>query len=507
MSERGDTPAERSDHSVRTRKFTGQSALIQESEQIKKALLARPRLSLRLQLLMGFLLVFLFSLGIATAIIISIYKVEAKIKFLEIVEDYYFEVDKARRFEKNFFLYRTNLDDALDSIIKAKQILVGSKGEFSRTIGKKLLQDIFRNIHAYEKLLEKLVGHERLKDKDDQTSDASIKGIELQVREIGHKMNLLSQDMMKKERRSIAAGIERSRKIQIYSLIFMLIFMITTAYLISGNIVRSIVRFESYTQRIAAGDFTPITPARRYRYMMQELEKHEGMLIQAHKMRAIGTLTAGIAHELNNPLNNITITSHMFLEDYKELDNDERREMVGDVVKEAERAKIIVANLLDFTRESETKLEPLDLVQLVKDTINLAVNQIKIAGIKVEFSAIENPPSIMGDSQQLRQVFLNLILNAVAASPRGSKIQLLVHPSDEPNHLSVKIIDYGTGIPKYILPRIFDPFFTTKETGQGTGLGLSVSQGIIDKHGGRMLVDSQEGRGSTFTVILPVTQA
>jgi two-component system NtrC family sensor kinase len=513
MSERDDTPGGRSDPSVEARKSPGPTRLIKESEQIKRAMLARPRLGLRLQLLMGFLLVFLLSLGIATAIIISIYKVESKIKFMEIVEDYTFEVDKARRFEKNFFLYRTNLDDALDSAIKAKQILVGSRDEFSKTIGKALLQDILRNIHAYEQLLERLVGNERVKDA--RKSGASIKGIELKVRELGHRMNLLSQDVMKKERRSIEVAIARSRKIQIYSLIFMLIFMITTAYLISGNIVRSIVRIKSYTQRIAAGDFTPITPARRYRdeftevglainYMMQELEKHEGMLIQAHKMRAIGTLTAGIAHELNNPLNNITITAHMFLEDHARLDESERTEMIGDVVKEAERAKTIVANLLDFTRESEIRLEPLDLVQLVRDTISLAVPQIRIAGIKVDFSAIDDPPAILGDSQQLRQVFLNLILNAVAASPRGSKIQLLVHPSDEPNHLSVKIIDYGTGIPRHVLPRIFDPFFTTKEAGKGTGLGLSVSQGIIDKHGGRLLVDSQEGRGSTFTVCLPV---
>ena len=328
-------------------------------------------------------------------------------------------------------------------------------------------------------------------------------------------MILFAQDLMRKERKSLAKTISGSRQIQSYSLIFLLIFMITTAYLIGGNIVRSIVRFESYAERIAAGDFTPITPTRRYRdeftnlgvainHMMLELRKHEAMLIQAHKMRAIGTLTAGVAHELNNPLNNITITAHMLLEDYEELEDTERKDMAKDVVQEVDRAKKIVSNLLDFTRESETKLEPLDLVVLVQDTIALAANQIKIAGIKVSFSSIDDPPRIQGDSQQLQQVFLNLILNALQSSTRGSKIQVTVHPSDEPNNLSVKVIDYGTGIPEHILPRIFDPFFTTKEQGKGTGLGLSVSQGIIAKHGGRMLVDSQEGRGTTFTVILPV---
>jgi two-component system, NtrC family, sensor kinase len=483
---------------------------IRESAAVDEPLLARPRLSLRVQLLLGFLVVFLFAVGIAATIIFSIYKVESKIQFLEIVNDYVFEIDKARRFEKNYFLYKTNLSDALDAVYKAEEILVSRKTELARIIGRTRLQGISKNLGDYEGLLKKLVEHQR-----QGTGEKKKKEFELQVRKQGQRMILFAQDLMRKERKSLAKAISGSRQIQSYSLIFLLIFMITTAYLISGNIVRSIVRFESYAERIAAGDFTPITPTRRYRdeftnlgvainHMMLELHKHEAMLIQAHKMRAIGTLTAGIAHEVNNPLNNITITAHMLLEDYDELGDDERKEMAKDVVQEVDRAKKIVSNLLDFTRESETKLEPLDLVVLVTDTIGLATNQIKIAGIKVSFSSIDDPPRIQGDSQQLQQVFLNLILNALQSSSRGSKIQVAVHPSDEPNNLSVKVIDYGEGIPEHILPRIFDPFFTTKDQGKGTGLGLSVSQGIIAKHGGRILVDSQVGRGTTFTVILPV---
>jgi two-component system NtrC family sensor kinase len=486
---------------------------IKEAGDVTRALLARPRLGLRFQLLVGFLVVFLFAVGIAAAIIVSIYRVEEKVKFLEVVNDYVLEIDQARRYEKNFFLYGTGLNDALESMYKAKEILEGSKQKISRITGKEQWGRIAKNVDGYEALLEELAELDRTKS---GIGDHRKKEMELEVRKKGQKMVVLAQDLMKKEKRSIEAAIAGSRRIQIYSLAFLLLFMISTAYLISGNIVRSIVRFETYAQRIAAGDFTPITPARRYRdeftdlgvainYMMQELQKHEAMLIQAHKMRAIGTLTAGVAHELNNPLNNITITAHMLLEDYDELDDDECKGMVKDVVQEADRAKKIVSNLLDFTRESETKLEPLDLVELVRCAVDLVANQIRIAGIKAEFHGVENPPRILGDSQQLTQVFVNLILNAVAASSRGDKIQVLVQPADEPENLSVKVIDYGTGIPKHIINRIFDPFFTTKEKGKGTGLGLSVSQGIIAKHGGRMLVDSREGQGSAFTVILPVT--
>lgn len=239
--------------------------------------------------------------------------------------------------------------------------------------------------------------------------------------------------------------------------------------------------------------------------MIQELENREAILIQSHKMRAVGTLTAGVAHELNNPLNNITLTAHMLLEDYDGLSDRERKEMVEDLISEAKRSKVIISNLLDFARESSSQLEPLDLKQILKDTIDLASNQIRLSNIRLDFRATENLPRVHGDSQQLRQVFLNLILNAIDASPKGGKIEILVLSADDPSSLAVKVIDFGSGIPEHILGSIFDPFFTTKGKGKGTGLGLSVSQGIVAKHGGQIRVSSREGRGSTFTVTLPVT--
>ena len=239
--------------------------------------------------------------------------------------------------------------------------------------------------------------------------------------------------------------------------------------------------------------------------MIAELENREAVLLQSHKMRAVGTLTAGVAHELNNPLNNITLTAHMLLEDYEELDEDEKKDMIRDMVKESDRSKKIISNLLDFARESSSELEPLALEELLQDTIALASNQIKLSGIRIEFQSAGNLSRIHGDGQQLQQVFLNLILNAIDASPKGSKIEVLVLPADDPTYVAVKVIDSGSGIPEHILPSIFDPFFTTKAKGSGTGLGLSVSQGIVTKHGGRIRASSQEGKGATFTVTLPIT--
>jgi len=212
-----------------------------------------------------------------------------------------------------------------------------------------------------------------------------------------------------------------------------------------------------------------------------------------------------VAHELNNPLNNITLTAHMFLEDYDSLDDDERKDMIQDVISESGRSKKIISNLLDFARESSSQMETLDLTELLQETITLASNQVKLSGIKIEFHATDNLPRVHGDIQQLQQVFLNLILNAVDASSKGDRIQAIVLPADDPNYVAVKVIDSGAGIPEHILSSIFDPFFTTKGKGKGTGLGLSVSQGIVAKHGGRISVSSKEGQGTTFTVTLPIT--
>ncbi|MGA8752917.1 ATP-binding protein [Candidatus Deferrimicrobium sp.] len=493
----------------------GRYERIQAVESTRKALLARRRYSLRLHIYLGFFLVFLFVVGVATAMMITMYEVENKLSFLEIANEYMLEIQQARRFEKNFFLYGTNLNDALENVNKAKQIFDDNREEIRKILGKDSQAIILSNFKRYEVLLERLVDLEQTKGKNPDYPPRK-KEIEVELRRHGQEMVSLANQLMKKEKESLSEAILRSRHIHMYSLIFLLFFLVLNATLLGSRIMGPIQRFSVYAKRIASGDFSPITPGRRFRdeftdlaiainQMIQELETREAVLIQSHKMRAIGTLTAGVAHELNNPLNNITITAHMLLEDYDHLSDEERKEMVRDVVNEAGRSKVIISDLLDFARESGSQLEPLDLPELLRETINLASNQIKLSGIKIELQGRGHLPRIHGDRQQLRQVFLNLILNAIDASSKGGKIQVLVVPADEPSNVAVKIIDFGSGIPEKILDSIFDPFFTTKAGGKGTGLGLSVSQGIVAKHGGRILVTSVQGKGSTFTVTLPVT--
>jgi len=492
----------------------GRYERIEEAERARQALLARPRFSLRLQIYLAFFLVFILSLGFAAALMVAIHTVEQKVNLLGIANDYVVEVEQTRRFEKNFFLYGTGLNEALESIYQARRIFEQSARDIEAIIGPENLRTILSNIGEYTELLEELA---KVEQKQGESGYAiRKKELEQEVRRQGHRMISFAEDLMKKEKEAISAAMSWSRVMNLYLLLVLLISMTAISYILGSRLLKSLSRFEIYAHRIAAGDFRPITPARKYRdeftdlalsinQMMQELEKHETVLIQSHKMRAVGTLTAGIAHELNNPLNNVTLTAHMLMEDFDELTDEQRKEFVTDIIDEADRARRIVSNLLDFARESGTQLEPLDLPSLLKDTISLVSNQAKLAGIRIDFQRSDQLPRIHGDRQQLRQVFLNLLLNAIAASEKGDKIDVEAHTTEEPEEVAVKVIDYGSGIPEHILHRIFDPFFTTKAKGKGTGLGLSVSQGIIAKHGGRIHVSSREGEGSTFTVSLPVT--
>ena len=499
------------DHPAGTEKrksLDGRYERIKAVETAREALLSRKRVSLRLQICVSSFLVFLFAAVAAFVLSSSNSKVEKKLRFLEISNDFIVEIIQARRFEKNFFLYATNLNDALENVYQAKAIFDRNTGELKQVLGEGSYQKMVFSLDRYGKILERLLTSEE-KDTSGNKGKAKREQMEIEVRKSGRELVSLAQDFMKREKISLAKMLERSRQLHFYSLLFLLVFLAANASFLVSRILGNVSRFSAYAQRIASGNFTPITPAKRYgdeftelalaiNHMILELENREAVLVQSHKMRAVGTLTAGVAHELNNPLNNITLTAHMLLEDFEELEDDERKDMIKDVVQEAGRSKKIISNLLDFARESSSELEPLALDELLRGTIALASNQIKLSGIKILFQSTGNLPRVHGDSQQLQQVFLNLILNAIDASPKGSKIEVLVLPADDPNYVAVKVIDSGTGIPEHILPSIFDPFFTTKPKGSGTGLGLSVSQGIVAKHGGRISASSQEDKGSTF---------
>lgn len=231
---------------------------------------------------------------------------------------------------------------------------------------------------------------------------------------------------------------------------------------------------------------------------MQELKETQAQLVQAAKLAAIGELASNVAHEINNPLTSIMGYTELIRE---ETDIGNIMKDIDIIEKESMRARDIVQQLLEFSRKKPLEINKIDINSLINESVSLINVQIKDARIKIieEYSEL---PLIMGDSNQLKQVFLNIIKNSVdAMSDKGG--ELSIRTAKNGTNVIVEICDSGRGIPSEVLSRVFEPFFTTKRD-KGTGLGLSITYKIIQSHKGKIDVKSEEGKGTKFTVSLPV---
>lgn len=219
----------------------------------------------------------------------------------------------------------------------------------------------------------------------------------------------------------------------------------------------------------------------------------------SEKLASIGRLAAGVAHEINNPLTGVLTFAHL-LREKPNMDEQDRQDL-DLIIHETTRVGEIVSGLLDFARERPASKSMLDLNQVIRQTVRLIVNQSQFKKITIEEHLDEHLPAVYGDRNQLQQVLLNLALNACEAMPDGGALTISTQPHGKDVMLTVA--DTGCGIKPEHLTQIFDPFFTTKPVGKGTGLGLSVSYGIVQQHGGVLSVESEEGKGTKFTIILP----
>lgn len=235
--------------------------------------------------------------------------------------------------------------------------------------------------------------------------------------------------------------------------------------------------------------------------------------IRTAQMAAIGELAAGVAHEVNNPITGIINFAQLLLDDSQK--DSLEAELLDRIVNEGERIALIIKNLLSFARENENVNEPVEIEQVIKDSLSLVAHQLKKDGIKIVTKCSSKSSQVYGNFTQLQQVLLNLLSNArFALNDR--------HPNSSPDKIleiscfpfikeggqpvtQITIKDYGTGIPQGILKRLFDPFFTTKPSGKGTGLGLSISYGIIRDHGGIIKVDSIMHKYTKMIIELPTS--
>jgi two-component system NtrC family sensor kinase len=312
----------------------------------------------------------------------------------------------------------------------------------------------------------------------------------------------------------------------------MLVFVLITAAgmalavllgsLLSSRLLQPVQRLIEASHRVSQGDLDPeIGPysrselgvlQRTFQEMLGSLrdrdrhqkDESELRLLQSEKQASVGRLAAGVAHEINNPLTGVLTFTHLLL---KRQDLEEgMREDLTTIAEATERVRKIVKGLLDFSRQSKLEPQSTDINELIRTTIPLVANQALVKGLLFCFDAGPDIPMRTIDRSQFQSVLLNIILNALDATERGGHIDITTRLAlwEGRRGIEIAIADTGHGIAPEHLDRIFDPFYTTKEVGKGTGLGLSVSQGIVEHHGGAIRARSRVGRGSTFTIWLPL---
>jgi PAS domain S-box-containing protein len=231
----------------------------------------------------------------------------------------------------------------------------------------------------------------------------------------------------------------------------------------------------------------------------------EQLARRSEKLAALGTLSAGLAHELNNPIGIITSRIELILEEYSAGLPEGLREDLAVLHRHAQRVAKIASGLLSFARQSSGERMPVDLNHVVEETLLLAERQMVKQGITVETRLAPDLPPILGDANTLQQVLLNLITNAWDAVERDGRVTIETSiAATAPDVVRLVVADSGRGIEPEILPRIFDPFFSTKAT--GTGLGLSITDGIVREHGGTIDVESSPGKGTRFVLTFPTVR-
>jgi signal transduction histidine kinase len=309
-----------------------------------------------------------------------------------------------------------------------------------------------------------------------------------------------------------------ARRAALVGVVLMLFNSALTALYVE-TLIRPILTLNEIMKSAGRGDLRVRSMERRgdevgelsdaFNRMMDELEfaterekVQRTQLAHTEKMAAVGTLAAGVAHEVNNPLAGIQACLDNLSAHPEDTGMRERYlELIRDGLKRIERT---VRNLLNFSRQREIRPEPTSINHNMRHVAELVGYQMRRANVEVRFDFDADKALVMADHFQMEQMFLNLVLNAIEAMPEGGTLTLKTRVRDD--QVVAEVTDNGSGISEGVRERIFDPFFTTREVGEGTGLGLAVSDSIVAAHGGALEVESKIGKGSTFRVRLPATE-
>lgn len=476
--------------------------------------MANHSIGIRKKITYGFYMLLVLMVGTAVLTYGIVRQVEEKVVFVEVIEDFFNATLEVRRFEKNYFLYRQEKDFLENQLYWQKLLdLFLSKTEALQSIvSSDELERIANIIASYKGHMARL--HEfNLKGGNDYKSRFR-NSLEDQVRRAGKELTDFAEKTRLAEKTEIKRKLKTTQSFLLWSILCLFVFGVVVAALLGRKVVSSLKVLEGYTKRISQGNFVEIAVLESeqeirslllaFNRMTRELQMRQQQLVQSEKLAALGTLLSGVAHELNNPLSNISSSAQILGEEIEGDDLEFKKNLVDQIETQSDKARDIVRTLLEFSRIKEFNKQRLLLGKLIAETILLMRGQVPSeVEIMVE---VPDDLEILADKQRLQQVFLNLIKNGIDAMDGQGHLWLTARKTEKyrkRGEVEIMIEDDGPGIDSELMNRIFDPFFTTKDVGKGSGLGLYVVHDIVEWHGGTINVDSRPGVGTTFTIWLP----
>lgn len=421
-----------------------------------------------------------------------------------------------RRFEKNHFLYRQtrDLEDHARFAERARDVLNRDAAALDALAGRNTASSLIDDLNRYTATM---AAHARTPLNEDLANTVRAQGNRIVT--VGERLTLF-------ERHSLNAALTVHQRNLLISLGVVAALLGLTGVLLARQITRPLHAMESRMEAIANGQLTRLaldSPEREFvslaaafNHVLDELERRQNTLVRAEKLASLGTLLSGVAHELNNPLSNISSSAQILKED-PDAAPAFRTQLIDDIDAETLRARRIVRGLLDYAGDREFKPAPVVWAELVKETL-LFLKSKRPPGIEVR---VDIPPDLVvsGDRPRLQQVLLNLTLNAYDAMESHGELAITARENvvcddnDFPAHggqchpgnavVDLILTDNGPGIPPDVLAKVFDPFFTTKAIGHGSGLGLFIVYEIIEKHGGCISVANRREGGTEFRIRLP----
>ena len=489
--------------------------------------------SLRGKITLGYYAVGTLIVALAMFSLLELGWFEARLRASEAVSELFDTALEIRRFEKNYFLYHQEADLRENQLYVARALsLLGDTGDAradaagaTTQVSAPTAATLQQHLLAYQRLMASYAS--TAKDAD----VAQTQTRQGEVRAAGKDITASAEQITQAQRLQLHARLDWQRRGLIASIAALTLLVILVGRALSTMVATPLQEMEQSMEAVADGkvgkllmhprDREIVSLTRAFNHVLAELQLRKKHMVRSEKLAALGTMLSGVAHELNNPLSNISSSTQILLEEDDSAHSAFHRELLQQIDEQTQRARNIVRTLLDFARDRAFHIEPVPLRPLLEESIRFLRGQVP-GSVDIALE-VNDALVVSADRQRLQQVFVNLIKNAVEATEGGGTVRISATPYVQVSGargtdrfdghcgglagVDIAISDQGAGIAADALPHIFDPFFTTKAVGKGSGLGLFVVYEILEEAGGCIAVDSQPGVGTTFYVRLPQRKA